>query len=386
MRQGMLAVVAIWIILNLGLGSSLASGRLGRLEVLLTARDRIRFVGIDGSDDNPGTIDRPWATINYAAEQAKAGQTIVIRGGHYILAAQVRPRNSGRPDAWIAFVGYPGERPIIDGQSVQRTSFAHGSLNEGLFQLENVSYIRVANLSVINSHDAGITVRDSNHIDVINNSTEVTTSSGIAVWDTNHDDSGTDHIRILGNTIRRATSWDLVPSDVPRNRQLSHEALSIGGAVDFEVAYNLVYDSDKEGIDIKETSKRGKVHHNLVHHVARQGIYVDAWFGELNDVEIFSNVVHDCHGAGLVLSAENGKSVDKVDIHNNLIFNNDGSGLLIFALGRRSSAQQHPHREQCILSQRLWHSERRPDLLLAHGRHVSLFSEPAKCQNRKERF
>ena len=43
-----------------------------------------------------------------------------------------------------------------------------------------------------------------------------------------------------------------------------HEALSIGGAVDFEVAYNHVYDSDKEGIDIKETSKRGKVHHNLV--------------------------------------------------------------------------------------------------------------------------
>ena len=39
-------------------------------------------------------------------------------------------------------------------------------------------------------------------------------------------------------------------------------------------------DSDKEGIDVKETSARGRVHHNLVHHLRRQGIYVDAWFGK----------------------------------------------------------------------------------------------------------
>ena len=300
---------------------------------LVASHERARFVAVNGSDNNPGTIDRPWATINYAAERAKAGQTVVIRGGHYILPAQVRPRNSGRPNAWITFIGYPGEKPVLDGQSVQRASFAHGPLNDGAFQIENVSYIRVANLAVINSHDAGITIRDSSHIDVINNSTKGTASSGIAVWDTNHDDKGTEHIRIIGNTITKATIWDLAPPGMPRGGEPPHEALSIGGAVDFEVAYNHVYDSDKEGIDIKETSKRGKVHHNLVHHVARQGIYVDAWFGELNDVEIFSNAVYACHGAGLVLSAENGKSVQTVNIYNNLIFNNDGSGLLFSRWG-----------------------------------------------------
>ena len=81
---------------------------------------------------------------------------------------------------------------------------------------------------------------------------------------------------------------------MPRRGEPPHEALSIGGAVNFEVAYNHVYDSDKEGIDIKETSKRGKVHHNFVHNVDRQGFYVDAWFGEISDIEIFSNVIHDC--------------------------------------------------------------------------------------------
>ena len=256
-----------------------------------------------------------------------------MRGGHYSLPGQVRPRNSGRSGAWITFVGYPGEEPILDAQTVPRASFAHGGLNDGAFQIENIAYVRVANLTVTNSPDAGFTVRDSHHIDLINNSTIGTSSSGIAVWDTNHDDKGTEHIRILGNTITRATIWDLAPPGVQRRSEPPHEALSVGGAVDFEVAYNHVYDSDKEGIDIKETSRHGKVHHNLVQNVARQGIYVDAWFGGISDVEIFSNVVHDCHGAGLVLSAENGTFVERINIHNNLIFDNDGSGLFFSRWG-----------------------------------------------------
>jgi Right handed beta helix region len=147
------------------------------------------------------------------------------------------------------------------------------------------------------------------------------------VWDTNHEGKKTQHIRILGNTIVKATSRDLAQEEIAKHGGPPHEAVSIGGAIDFEVAYNHVYDGGTEGIDIKETSKHGKVHHNLVHNLPRQGIYVDAWFGSINDIEISSNVVHDCGGAGVVLSVENGDSVDDVRIDDNLIFNNQGSGL-----------------------------------------------------------
>ncbi len=291
-----------------------------RLEETFVATGATYFVSINGSDAQPGTADRPWATINHAAKQVKAGDMVVVHGGHYVLSAQVRPRNSGRPNSWITFIGYPGEEPILDAQSVQRSSFAHGVLNEGVFQLENVSHIRVANLTVINSHDAGFTVRDSSDIELINNSTKGTFSSGIAVWNTNHDRKVTKRIRIIANSIKNATTWDLAPPDVLKRGEAPHEALSIGDAVDFEVAYNHVYDSGKEGIDIKGTSSGGKVHHNLVRNVDRQGIYVDAWFGKIKDIEVFSNVVHDCRGAGLALSVENGKSVEDIGIHHNLIF------------------------------------------------------------------
>src|SRR5258708_7502566 len=58
------------------------------------------FVALNGSDAAPGTANRPWATINHAAETVIAGDMVVVRGGRYALTAQVRPRNSGRSSAW----------------------------------------------------------------------------------------------------------------------------------------------------------------------------------------------------------------------------------------------------------------------------------------------
>ena len=332
---GVLPIIGLLLLACFGFCNSSTSPAFAKKESasedLFGNRGATHFVATSGNDNGPGTAERPWATVNYAAEQAGPGDTIIVRGGHYVLPAQVRLRNSGRPDAWITFMGHRGEEAILDAQMVRRPPSA--ILNNGAFQIEGVSFIRVANLRVINSHDAGFTVRDSNNVDLINNSTKGTFSSGIAVWDTNHEGKVANNIRIIGNTITNATTWDLAPPDVPKRRWAPHEALSIGGAVNFEVAYNHVYGSDNEGIDVKETSKRGKVHHNLVHDMGAQGIYVDAWFGEIDDIEVFSNVVHDCRGAGMVLSVENGESVSKVAIHHNLIFNNDGSGMFFSRWG-----------------------------------------------------
>lgn len=324
-------IAAIPLIALFGLcGSAHSSARLDQRHIpapVLVSDTSTHYVATNGSDGSPGTVDRPWATINYAAERAKPGDTIVVRGGHYVLNGQVQLHNSGRPDAWVTYLGYPGEKVLLDAEQIPRSSLVKNGLDNGAVQIEDAAFVRVINLTVINSHDAGITVRDSSNIDLINNSTDGTFSSGIAVWDTAHDDGRTKHIRVIGNTITKATTWNLAPPDLPRRGEPPHEALSIGGAIDFEVAYNHIHDSDKEGIDIKETSKHGKVHHNVVNNLARQALYIDAWFGAIRDISIYANVLYGCHGAGLALSAENGKSVAGINIHHNLIFDNDGSGL-----------------------------------------------------------
>jgi hypothetical protein len=320
--------------------SLVSAGRTDELTEELSAQaNAAHYVAVNGNDAGPGTFDRPWATINHAAEEARPGDIVFVRGGQYSLSAQVRVVHSGRSGAWISFIGYPSETPVLDAQLLPRSSLVKEGLDNGAIQIERASYIRIINLTVINSRDIGFNIRDSSNVDLINNSTKGTFSSGIAVWDTNHAGERAQHIRILGNSVSRATTLDLAPFESPKDREPAHEAISIAGAVHFEVAYNHVFDSDKEGIDVKETSKWGQVHHNLVDNVARQCFYVDAWFGTISNVEVFSNVLHDCRMAGIVLSVENGMSVRNINIHNNLVFNNFGSGLYFSRWGADGERQ-----------------------------------------------
>jgi hypothetical protein len=296
----------------------------------------IFYVAPDGDDGNPGTQARPWLTVNKAAAAARAGDVVLIRGGIYKLEVPVLVLNSGTPQAWITFKSYPGEKAVIDAAAIDRGAPKIGmrfSHDNGAFQVHAVQYVRVENLHVRNSRGAGISVRDSSYVDIIGNHTENTYSSGISVWDTNHDAKGTEYIRVLSNTVTRANTFDMLPTGNTRQSEAPHEAISIGGAAYFEVAYNHVYDVDKEGIDVKEVSRHGKVHHNLVERADRQGLYVDAWFGELEDIEIYENVVRNCRGAGFAISVEGGEALRNVRFHHNLLYDNLGTGILFARWG-----------------------------------------------------
>ncbi len=296
----------------------------------------ILHVALEGDDQNPGTLARPLRTIQHAARSAKAGDTVLIREGFYRIQAPIQPVNSGKPGAWIRYASYPGERVVIDARDIP-VGLPHGTPpyphDQGAFQIQDVGYIRVEGLTVQNSRKAGFTIRDSHHVNLFHNRTNKTFSSGIAVWDTRNDGQGTTHIRVVGNHVTGANTWDLLPAGMRRQKETPHEAISIGGAHQFEVAYNHVHDCFKEGIDIKETSRHGLVHHNHIHHLKRQGLYVDSWFGTLEDVKIYDNRIHHCMGAGMVISVENGEQVRDIDIFNNVIYLNSGSGLFFSRWG-----------------------------------------------------
>jgi hypothetical protein len=294
------------------------------------------YVALNGSDSNPGTFDKPWATINHAAEALKAGETLYLRGGTYRISQQIRSKNSGTEKAWIVYSSYPGEQAIIDAQDVKvgppvgNPPFPH---DQGAFQIERVSYTRIKNLELNNSHSAGFTVRDSHHIELYNNTAKTTYSSGIAVWCGNQEGQGCEHNKVIGNTIVKANTYDMIMPGFERGEETPHEALSIGDIHYFEVAYNHIYDCDKEGIDVKGSSKHGTVHHNYIHNLARQGLYVDNWGAPLEDIELYENVVHDSKGAGIAISVEDGKLTNDIKIHHNLIYNNLGTGIFFSRWG-----------------------------------------------------
>ena len=72
------------------------------------------FVAGDGNDLNPGTIERPFKTVECALTITEAGDTILVRGGTYDCARTVHLDKSGEPGKPIRLRAYANEAPIFD--------------------------------------------------------------------------------------------------------------------------------------------------------------------------------------------------------------------------------------------------------------------------------
>jgi len=87
----------------------------GAVEVLenRTLLSSTYFVATNGSDSNPGSVSAPFKTIQHAANIARAGDVVDIRGGTY--HETVHPVNSGTSSAPITFQAYNGESVTVSG-------------------------------------------------------------------------------------------------------------------------------------------------------------------------------------------------------------------------------------------------------------------------------
>jgi hypothetical protein len=79
------------------------------------------YVAPGGSNSNPGTIDRPFASLQRAIDIAEPGDLVYVRGGVYNITTPAIP--SAGVNFWksgtsntnrIRYFAYPGERPVLD--------------------------------------------------------------------------------------------------------------------------------------------------------------------------------------------------------------------------------------------------------------------------------
>ena len=89
------------------------------------------FVAPAGDDGNPGTLERPFATIQHAQAAVAPGDTVFIRGGTYVMKeSQIAKKEriwayvhfldkSGTPDKRINYWAYKAERPVFDFSAVK---------------------------------------------------------------------------------------------------------------------------------------------------------------------------------------------------------------------------------------------------------------------------
>jgi pectate disaccharide-lyase len=82
------------------------------------------YVAPNGSDKNDGTMGKPLATVDKAAEVVRPGQTIALRGGVYDVSSEISLSVNGTADKRITLSNYRDERPVLDAARLPDTDWA----------------------------------------------------------------------------------------------------------------------------------------------------------------------------------------------------------------------------------------------------------------------
>lgn len=267
------------------------------------------FVSLTGNDANPGTLNKPWRTIQKAADTVQPGNTVYIRGGVYNESSRIKLRTSGTDGNYITFSNYPGETVTIDGAGVKWSYYW-----DCLFDLQSKSYIKITGLRIINSHYIGIgSVPDTlgcQHIIIQNCSTYNTKGPGIAVY------HGKD-ITIDNNSVEMGCTGTVS----------TQENISLSDIDTFAITNNHVFNCTNnipgaggEGIDVKNGCANGVISYNLVNDVYKVGIYIDAYGKHQYNIEVFGNKVYNTT-SGIAVAVEKSGLLENVNIYNNLVYN-----------------------------------------------------------------
>lgn len=81
-----------------------------------TSSNKAYYVSTNGDNNNPGTLEQPFRTIQKCAQVVVAGETCYIREGVY--RESVKPAHSGKTNAPITFQPYQNESVTISGADI----------------------------------------------------------------------------------------------------------------------------------------------------------------------------------------------------------------------------------------------------------------------------
>src|SRR5437667_11853818 len=321
------------------------------------------YVSTDGKDSNPGTIERPLRTIQHAADMAKPGVTVYVRGGSYCQQLAIKVSGNAQQEC-ITFQSEPGEHAVLDGGCLTAPEG-----DTGMVELTNVNFVRVRRLEVRNyrTHDYrsvpwGIRVSGGgSHIEILGNDVhhiEQNSAGGSGPG------LGANGIGIgVYGTDAKIPIADLVidGNEVHHLKTGLSESLVVNGNVaGFRVTKNSVHDNNNIGIDVigfertapdpaVDQARDGVVSNNLVYNITSRGnpayrndessdgIYVDGG----TRVLIEQNVMHDVDFGIELASEHQNRATSYVIARNNLIYHCHTAGVSIGGYAPERGRTEH---------------------------------------------
>ena len=308
------------------------------------------YVSTDGSDSNPGTQAAPWRSVQHAADTARAGSTVNVRGGTYEERVSINASGNAS-EGYITFRSYPGEIAVLDAEHLVPEG------RSGVLTIHNKSYVRIEGFEIRNYHTAehrltplGISVMGAGtHIELLHNNVHHIEQTfqgrdapgrggngfGIAVY-------GTDATTPISELV-------IDGNEVHHLKTGSSESLVVNGNVtNFRITHNIVHDNNNIGIDVigfertapdpaVDQARDGVVSDNLVYNITSRGnpaygndqssdgIYVDGG----TRVVIERNVIHDVDFGIELASEHKGRATSYITARNNLIYHSNTAGVSI---------------------------------------------------------
>ncbi|MEJ2747031.1 MAG: DUF1565 domain-containing protein, partial [Anaerolineae bacterium] len=204
------------------------------------------YVAVSGDDDNPGTLAKPWRTIQHAADTVGPGSTVYVRGGVYEEAVTINVSGSAA-EGLVTFQSYVGETAVLDASNLTVPN-----ADSALFLIDSQSYVVIDGFELrnyttgsTNRVPMGIFVTGSvHHVQLTNNHIHHNENNGGS-------DGNAHGIAIYGTAATAAIHDLLIQGNDLHDLKLGNsEALVLNGNVsDFTVTQNRVHDNDNIGID-----------------------------------------------------------------------------------------------------------------------------------------
>lgn len=200
------------------------------------------FVAPNGNDQNPGSVDRPWQTLDKANSTVRAGDTVNLRQGKHI--GVIQPANSGSKGSPIVYRNFNREAATVSAPngSASAISLTRDHIRvEGLVvEVSNPPTGRTFNVVVKGNHNVirGLSMTGSS--DLVSDHNRGIEEGGLII-------EGGDYNLVEGNLIQKFSFQGLKLKDIPRFNRIRNNRIQ-----------------DNWGDPIRIDSSKGVIQANLI--------------------------------------------------------------------------------------------------------------------------
>jgi hypothetical protein len=264
----------------------------------------------NASDNNPGTENEPWATIQEGIDVAQAGDTVLIKAGTYFISSSgLTMKHSGSTIIKIVFKNYGTDSVFIDMSSAPDKGWNWNGYKD---------HIIIDGLTFKNGKWP-IVIQGS-YNEIKNCELYGATSTVINVWGGHHN--------LISNNKIHDYGWNGVGIESRPNDG------GPGRADSNIVEYNHIYNSSGHmGVNIFPNTGQAQelmyfniIRWNKIHDVSSSGIYLRRQVY----AEIYGNLIYNSSMWGIFFhwrSSSDGAHISNVKVYNNTIVNSNYDGI-----------------------------------------------------------